>query len=185
VLLLDCGKLRWDIAEIVAALDRGTLNYEQLMFDMSWGPRVSGDIDARWNSLDTFRPGETGLLHYTDVHRQPWVSTEHPLGYLWMRELFAAIDAGFITLAEIEAAVRAGYARPSLLMQVQSRIEDPLLLPRKVRRQDLFFVEPFRLRPWTGSSRVSRAALVARAAARRTYRRSPLFHLRQWVGERW
>jgi hypothetical protein len=184
VLLLDCERLRWDINEIVASLDRGTLTYAQLMFDMNWGPRVSGDIDARWNSLDTYRAGETGLLHYTDGTRQPWLSAEHPLGYLWMRELIAALDSGFITIDEIETAVRAGHVRPSLLFQVRERLEDPLLLPRRVRRQDLFFVEPSRLRPWTRRSRVSRLAMMARAGARRVYRGSPLFRLHQWIGDR-
>jgi hypothetical protein len=185
VLLLDCGALRWDIAEIVAALDRGTLTYEQLMYDMSWGPRIQDAIDPRWNSLDRYEAGHTGLLHYTDVHRQPWVSTEHPFGYLWMRELCAAIDAGFVTVADIEREVSAGHVRPSLLFQVRQRIEDPLLLPRRSRRQDLLFVEPFRLRPWTSTSRVTRSGLVARAALRRAYRHSTLHRMRDWIAQRW
>jgi hypothetical protein len=183
VLLLDCNRLRWKIGEIVAALDSGALNYQKLMYEMSWGPRVEGLVDPRWNTLDRYEAGKTALLHYTDSARQPWVSTEHPLGYLWMRELLTAIDAGFITHAEIEAAVSAGHVRPSLLFQVRERLEDPLLLPRRVRRQDLFYVEPFRLRPWS-SSRLSRAALVARAATRRLYRHSTLFKLRTWIAER-
>jgi hypothetical protein len=183
VLALDCGRLRWDVAEIVGALDAGTFTYQQLMYEMNWGPRVTGAIDPRWNRLDSYVEGDTGLLHYTDGPRQPWVSTEHPLGYLWVRELFAAIDAGLVSVADVEQAVRAGHVRPSLLVQVRQRLEDPLLLPRSVRRQDLFFVEPFRLRPWT--SPMSRAALVARAAARRTYRHSTLFKLRSWAADRW
>jgi hypothetical protein len=86
---------------------------------------------------------------------------------------------------EIEAEVRLGHVRPSLLFQVRERLEDSLLLPRRVRRRDLFFVEPSRLRPWTSTSRLSRAALVARAAGRRAYRRSALFRMRTWMGERW
>lgn len=189
VLLLNCSTLRWDITDIVDGLDRGRHTYEQLLYEMSWGELaatqgVAGTIDPRWNMLDSYRDGHTALLHYTDMHRQPWVSTEHALGYLWMRELFAALDAGFIAMPEVEEAVAAGYARPSLLVQVRERIEDPLLLPARVRRQDLFFVEPFRLRPWTPTSTLSRAGLVARAAARRSWRRSRLFRLRQWVAER-
>jgi hypothetical protein len=183
VLLLDCNRLRWKIGEIVAALDSGALNYQKLMYEMSWGPRVEGIVDPRWNMLDRYEEGKTALLHYTDGPRQPWVSTEHPLGYLWVRELLAAIDARFVTHTEIEEAVRAGHVRPSLLFQVRERLEDPLLLPRRVRRQDLFFVEPFRLRPWS-SSRLSRAALVLRAATRRLYRHSVLFKLRTWISER-
>lgn len=183
VLLLDCDRLRWKVDEIVAALDSGALTYQQLMYEMNWGPRVEGLVDPRWNTLDAHEAGRTALLHYTDGPRQPWVSTEHPLGYLWVRELFAAIDAGFLSVADVEEAVRAGHTRPSLLVQVRERLEDPLLLPRRARRQDLFFVEPFRLRPWT--TPLSRALLVARAAARRTYRHSALFKMRTWAAERW
>jgi hypothetical protein len=182
VLLLDCDRLRWNIDDIVAALDRGALTYQQLMYEMSWGPRVEGLVDPRWNSLDRYEAGRTALLHYTDSARQPWVSTEHPLGYLWMRELFAALDAGFLSVADVEEAVRAGDVRPSLLTQVRQRLEDPLLLPRRVRRQDFFFVEPFRLRPWT--TPLAHVGLVARAAARRTYRHSALFKMRAWIAER-
>lgn len=185
VLLLDCDRLRWRIPEIVAALDEGRFDYAQLLYEMSWGPRVEGTIDARWNRLDSYQAGDTALLHYTDVHRQPWVSTEHPLGYLWMRELFEALEDGFITPAEIEAAVAAGHVRPSLGAQVRERIEDPLLLPRAMRRLDRLYVEPFRLRPWATTTRAARAGLVLRAAARRAYRQSALFRLRTWVGERW
>jgi hypothetical protein len=186
VLLMDCDRLRgWRIQDVVAGLDEGRFTYEQLLYEMNWGPRVAGGIDARWNQLDTVRAGETALLHYTDVHRQPWVSTEHPLGHLWMRELFEALDTGFITEDEIAAAAAAGHVRPSLAAQVRVRIEDPLLLPRAVRRQDLLFVEPFRLRPWAATTRAARAGLVARAAVRRAWRQSALFRMRTWVAERW
>jgi hypothetical protein len=185
VLLLNCERLRWKIGDVIAGLDAGAFTYEQLLYDMTWGPRVAGGIDPRWNRLDTYREGETALLHYTDVHRQPWVSTEHPLGYLWMRELFEALDDGFITPGEIAEAVAAGHVRPSLGVQVRDRIEDPLLLPRSARRLDLLYVEPFRLRPWGPTTGVARAGLVARASVRRAYRRSALFRLRTWVGERW
>jgi hypothetical protein len=185
VLLLNCERLRWKIGDVIAGLDSGAFTYEQLLYDMTWGPRVAGGIDPRWNRLDTYRDGETALLHYTDVHRQPWVSTEHPLGYLWMRELFEAMDDGFITSTEIEEAVASGHVRPSLALQVRERIEDPLLLSRAARRLDLLYVEPFRLRPWGPTTGAARAGLVARAAVRRAYRRSLLFRLRTWVGERW
>lgn len=184
VLLLDCERLRWTIGDIVSGLDAQQFTYEQLLYQMNWGPRVEGLLDPRWNRLDTYHAGDTALLHYTDVHRQPWVSTEHPLGYLWMRELFEALENGFITEEEIDRAVKAGHVRPSLAWQVRERIEDPLLLPRAARRLDRLFVEPFRLRPWATTTRAARAGLVVRAAARRAWRQSALFRLRNWVGER-
>ena len=35
VMLLDCAELNWDVDAIVESLDKGVLNYEQLMYEMS------------------------------------------------------------------------------------------------------------------------------------------------------
>src|SRR5881394_780918 len=74
VMLLNCGELRWELPAIVAALDRGELTYETLMYEMAVAKRIRAGIDPRWNSLEQYREGETALLHYTDMPTQPWVS---------------------------------------------------------------------------------------------------------------
>lgn len=142
VMLLDCDSLRWDIKEIVERLDRDELNYERLMFDMEVAKSIRTDIPPEWNSLEHFEDGKTALLHYTDMPTQPWVSCENKWGYLWTRDLFEAIDDGFITTDYVKDQVKKGYIRPSLLYQVKHRIEDSLNLGR-ARKLDRFFVPPF------------------------------------------
>ncbi len=142
VMLMDCEALRWDVREIVKALDSGELSYEQLMFEMALARGVRAAIDPSWNSLERFRAGCTALLHYTDMERQPWLVRHHPLNHLWTRELFEAIDRGYISLAEIEEHVKRGNLRPSLLYQAQERIMDSRRLPAKARALDRSFRQP-------------------------------------------
>jgi hypothetical protein len=142
VMLLDCEALRWDIQEIVRALDEDELSYEQLMFEVTVAERVRAAIDPVWNSLERFRKGETALLHYTDMERQPWLARHNPLNRLWTQELFEAIDGGDITCAYVEEQVRAGHIRPSLLRQVKERIADSRELDGDARALDSLFIAP-------------------------------------------
>lgn len=142
VMLLNCQTLKWNISEIVDALDAGTLNYERLMFDMDVGAKVKASIDASWNSLEHFSKQRTRILHYTNMATQPWLSRTNRLNQLWMSELFDAIDHGHISLSEIEEHARRGYVRPSLLYQVNSRISDSRHLDKRAAELDRWFVPP-------------------------------------------
>lgn len=88
-------------------------------------------------------PGRTALLHYTDMHRQPWVSWGNPLGYLWVASLREAVAAGAITRDELTRQVTAGHVRPSLLAQLDRGLDDGMLLPAADRRRDAGFHAPF------------------------------------------
>jgi len=144
VMLLDCERLRWNIEEIVEALDSGVLDYDSLMFDMRVAKQIGRDISPKWNSLESFTPDTTALLHYTDMNMQPWISTANPLGHLWVSCLRRALTAGFITRAEIESDIACGYLRPSLLPQLDAGIDNALELSSSMRRLDHSFVPPFR-----------------------------------------
>lgn len=74
---------------------------------------------------------------------QPWVSKENPLGYLWTADLIEAIDAGAVSKDFVEQEVITGHVRPSLMYQVENRIQDGLLLPREARRMDTKFIPPY------------------------------------------
>ena len=141
VMLLDCDKLRWNTTEIVEQLDSGELTYEQLMFEMKVAKEVRAGIPPEWNSLEHYEDGKTALLHYTDMHTQPWMSCDNKWGYLWMRDLFEAIDDGFITVDYVREQIRRGHVRPSLLHQVERRIEDSTRLGR-ARLTDRYFRPP-------------------------------------------
>ena len=166
VMLLNCDSLRWDIDEIIAALNKGQMNYEQLMFEMAVAENISFDIDGTWNSLEMFSERKTALLHFTDIDTQPWVSRKNPLSYLWTRDLFEAIDAGVISFDFVKQHVRQDYLRPSLLYQVEHRIEDSFLLPKEARSLDKDFIPPHRTVPSHEGSQWLHPAKLLRAALR-------------------
>ena len=91
MLLMDCDKIDWDINKIVADLDAGKMNYEELMFDFKVA-KVGHKIPPEWNSLDEYEEGVTKLLHYTDMSKQPWRSPAHPHEGVWRKALLKALD---------------------------------------------------------------------------------------------
>ena len=121
VMLLDCERLPWDVEEIIGGLDEGRYDYKQLVSDMCIVPaeRVQDRIPPEWNSLDLYVPNQTGLLHYTHMETQPWVSRRHKHGDVWVESLQSAITDGAVSLDEVRDAVKEGFVRPSLLHQVQ------------------------------------------------------------------
>ena len=176
VMLLDCAALRWDLQDIVARLDRGELTYETLMYEMKVARNIRAAIDPTWNSLERYEEGRTGLLHYTDMTTQPWVSRDNPLGYLWVRDLREAVDSGAIGREFVEEHVRQGFVRPSLLYQLDNRVEETALLPKAARQLDDAFIAPYRKMGVHGASRSSPVARV-RAVLRHIYQKSPLFRI--------
>jgi hypothetical protein len=143
VMLLNCAELKWNLADIVARLDRGELTYETLMYDMAVARNIRAVIDSSWNSLERYREGQTGLLHYTDMPTQPWVSAENPNGILWMQDLRRAVQDGFIARAYVEEHVQQGFVRPSLLYQLDHGLDDARRLPRKAGALDANYVAPY------------------------------------------
>ena len=174
VMLLDCKALNWNIEQIIADLDAGRLDYAGLMYEMRVAGKIGRDIPSDWNSLERFEAGKTALLHYTDMNTQPWVSTENPLGDLWIACLRRAMQAGFVTRDDLIREIAAGHVRPSLLAQIDVEVDDSIALPGSIRGLDHGFVAPFRSirsgksSPWTS---ITSAAL---SFLRRGYYRSPL-----------
>jgi len=167
VMMLDCAALDWNIADIVKALDGNRLTYEQLMWKMEVADRIRADIEPSWNSLERYDEKITCLLHYTDMNTQPWVSLKNGLGHLWMRDLFEAIDAGFITREYVEEHVRQSWVRPSLLYQIDRRFEDTVLLPKLARNIDKEFIAPYCTLPQNPSSPWQNPLASGRALFRR------------------
>lgn len=116
VMLLDCEALQWDVARIVDGLDSGRYDYAGLMQRMCIVPaeRQGPLLPEAWNSLEHYVPGETCLIHYTDMPTQPWVSHDNPNGQLWYDCAREAIDAGFITRDYLYGEVAAGHVSPDL-----------------------------------------------------------------------
>jgi hypothetical protein len=153
VMLLDCTKLDWRIEEIVQSLDSGAINYKMLMHEMCLAKKIGKNLPQDWNSLEQYEPRVTALLHYTDMHTQPWVSSENPLGHLWVSCLRRAIASGFISLTELESQVSAGHVRPSLLIEVERGGEEMFDSPGSHRQVDRGFVAPYK-RLHSGRTRI-------------------------------
>lgn len=175
VMLLNCDALRWDLHEIVKALDRGDLTYETLMYEMRIVANFRASIDPSWNSLEEYEEGRTALLHYTDMTLQPWVSRDNPRGHLWVRDLIEAVDGGFIGRELVEAHVREGYLRPSLLYQLDNRVESTSKLPSSAVALDSRFVPPYKLMGGHAGTTPPGLLQRTRDLLRRTYERSPFF----------
>lgn len=123
VMLLDCDRLRWRPEEIVAGLDSGRFDYDELVGNvcLEAPERVQARIPIEWNSLDHYQPGRTGLLHFTHIETQPWVYARHPHGKVWVEQLQQAIEEGVVAASEVDDAVARGWARPSLPVQLRTR----------------------------------------------------------------
>jgi Glycosyl transferase family 8 len=173
VMLLNCDALRWDLDEIVRALDGGELTYESLMYEMKVARQIRPAIDPVWNSLERYEEGKTCLLHYTDMTRQPWISRDNPLGYLWVRELIMAVDHGAVDRGLIEAHAREGHLRPSLLYQLDHRVEDTTRLPAAAVALDARFIPPYkRMGAHAGAGGLT-LLRQTRGLLRRLYERMP------------
>lgn len=176
VMLMDCSRLLWNIQEIIDQLNTGVINYEQLMYEFSLA-KTAATIEPYWNSLETYKAGQTALLHYTDMTKQPWVSCLNPLGYLWVRTLREAVRNGAISREFIVEEVNRGHVRPSLLYQLDNSIDDPILLPKKALIQDSFFIPPYckirthQASPW------SNHLLWLRAKLRSKYQKTIIYKL--------
>lgn len=116
VMLLDCSRLDWDVEKIIAGLDEERYTYSQLMSDMCiLRPEEIGDtLPPEWNSLETYEPGKTKLLHYTVVPTQPWKNDQNPLGHIWEACYEEAVAAGAVPFELVSDAVSKGLVKPSL-----------------------------------------------------------------------
>ena len=157
VMLLDCARLGWDVDDIVTGLDEEQYDYAKLMYDFCIvkEDQIRASLPERWNSLEKYVAGETALLHYTDMPKQPYVSRKNRNGALWIEAFREAVREGFLTEREIQAAVRKEFVRPTLLSDLH-----PWQVWRHV--QDLFH-EPHR-RYLKRMGRARNKALAARAA---------------------
>lgn len=136
VMLLNCEQLQWDASQLVRQLEAGKWSYEQFVLEMAPAAYKSATLPAGWNDLERYTSKQTALIHYTDMPRQPWLSTANPLCGLWCDVLLRAIAANAISRETVCDAIQRGWVRPSLLVQIDSGIADPQDLPAQVLEQD-------------------------------------------------
>lgn len=143
VMVLDCERLKWKVEDIIADLDNGVLEYDALMFDMSPAEKIGYSVPMTWNSLERYDPGQTALLHYTDMNTQPWVSLENPNGYIWVACLRRAIESGFISREDVVREVRSRHVRPTLLNQIDTGVDQTSKLSFFSIIRDVAFCAPY------------------------------------------
>ena len=144
VMLLDCTRLSWSIETIISALDSGELEYSSLMHNMCIVENIGWDIPPEWNSLERYESQVTALLHYTNMHTQPWISLNNSFGSIWVGFLRRALEAGFISQKELEREVTVGHVRPSLQMEIERGGEQVMDLPVSLRQVDRGFIPPYK-----------------------------------------
>ena len=116
VLLLDCEALDWDPDAIIDGLDSGRFTYESLMYDFALVPadKRRPGLPNEWNSLERYVPGETRLLHYTDMPTQPWVNRRNRYADVWLGDLREALVEGFISEEFLFDQIERGHVSPEL-----------------------------------------------------------------------
>lgn len=119
VMVIDCEKNKWDVEEIVAGLDEGKYNYEQLMYELCIlkEEEIGEELPFAWNSLEVYN-SETKLIHYTDMKTQPWVNPRNINGGVWYKEVREMLKEGSLKEEEVKAEIKKGYFRPSLLLDI-------------------------------------------------------------------
>jgi lipopolysaccharide biosynthesis glycosyltransferase len=114
VLLLDCGKCRFELEQIFNEIDAGKFTYSEFTrlspAFLAHYPQQIGELGHEWNSFDKY-DDRTRIIHYTDLTRQPWRYSGHPYGELWYRYFREACAAGAVTEEDIRKATLRGYVR--------------------------------------------------------------------------
>jgi hypothetical protein len=129
VMVLDCARLDWSIEKIVADMDDGHYDYGQLMYEMCIldAADIRSSVPFEWNSLEHY-DSTTRLLHYTDVHTQPWTYAGNKFGGLWLEEVRRMLGDGSLTAKDLSKEIEEGFFRPSLLRDVRYRHRLPKAL---------------------------------------------------------
>lgn len=122
VMLLDCERLDWDINRIVGDMNEGKYDYEGLMYDLCilTDEEVKFGVPFEWNSLEYYDP-QTRLIHYTDVHTQPWTAIGNQWAELWFDEVRLMLRNGALTWEQLKKDIDLGYFRPSLISDIRYR----------------------------------------------------------------
>lgn len=120
ILLYDCERLNhWNSSEYLRRLETGQYQYRQLMESL-YEPRLGIGIPDQWNHMDVYVKGFTGILHYTDMARQPWLYARNPLASYWFEALRGAIKGEFVSVTDVEREVKAGHVGDWVLKEAKS-----------------------------------------------------------------
>ena len=118
VMLINCDKCRFDLELILDEIDRGFYSLADFTgmsqaFLERHSYRIAA-LDPQWNVFDYWNR-RTHLIHYTNLHTQPWKYQNHPYGELWFEYFQEALESGYITVEDVKLSIDRGYVRRNLL----------------------------------------------------------------------
>lgn len=118
VMLIDCEQCRFQLDTYYQEIAQGL--YSQTDFFcmspsfLTRHPYKISELDPNWNVLD-YADQNTKLIHYTNLHTQPWKHPDHPYGKLWYIYFYEAIATGYITQKDIDLSLVRSYVRRDIM----------------------------------------------------------------------
>lgn len=118
VMLIDCQRCRFNLEGTITEVDAGVYSMKDFSCMsprfLAHHPYTIGRLDPMWNVFDQWDDG-TKLIHYSNLHTQPWKRPNHPYGELWFSYFNEALEEGYITTEDIELSMNRFYVRLDLL----------------------------------------------------------------------
>ena len=118
VMLIDCARCHFELETYYEEIAQGL--YSQKDFAcmsssfLKHHPYKISQLDPRWNVLD-YADRSTKLIHYTNLHTQPWKHRDHLYGKLWFTYFDEAIAAGYVTPQDIDLSLARSYVRQDIM----------------------------------------------------------------------
>lgn len=118
VMLIDCEKCHFELDTYYEDIAQKLYSYKDFAcmspdFLAHHSFKIS-ELDPSWNVLD-YADRQTKLIHYTNLHTQPWKYPHHPYGKLWFTYFYEAIAAGYVTQQDIDLSLDRSYVRQDIM----------------------------------------------------------------------
>ncbi len=168
VLIIDGQKCGWCLEEISKDLDDGVITYSDLFNDDNV-VGIDRTIPSDWNSLESYTPGRTRLIHFTDMHSQPWLSPSSGLAPIWCRYMIEYMEVLPEGIDILEDCISKGWVRPGLAVQARDRKENPVTIGLKRYCRDYFFCPPHIKRSIRLATNDSKYSVIIRFIGKRFF----------------
>ena len=111
VMVIDCERARhWNFQAWCERAANDRRFYRQVMWCLPGSATAEGrgDLPRAFNDLDRFAPNRTKIIHYTDLHNQPWKKVGHRYEHVFRRALRDACAAGAVDMATVREDISRG-----------------------------------------------------------------------------
>jgi hypothetical protein len=116
VMMLDCARLRWDIAEIARGLDEGRYSQQALLDELCLvhPDEVADTLPPEWCCPQDYEAGRSKLVQFTVQPTYPWKSGTNAAN-AWLDCYREAVAAGAVPAQEVVLGVASGHLQQELL----------------------------------------------------------------------